>query len=193
MRLFLLTLTAILLSTLSTYAQYYRNTGRVGVDFMSLDAPDDTGFRYWVRYDRHLAQDRIVLSGTLGYANVANRRQYTLSTPVIFDGRPRQRVTADLTLSYDFIRSYRHALRLGGGLSVWYRQDDVVRQISLVPGNAPAIDHVEINETNVGYHLTAEYEYALTTRVVAAGRFGLANLGEAGISSLVGISLGRRF
>ncbi len=96
-----------------------KNSVRIGVDYMSLDAPDDLGFRYLARYARHLTNDRVVLEGSLGYLNIQNRR--LVANNFYFEGRPRQRVTADLTASFDFLRDTRQALRLGGGPSVWYR------------------------------------------------------------------------
>lgn len=55
----------------------YKNSIRIGVDYMSLDSPDDLGLRYGVRYARHFAGDRIVIEGSLGYLNIKNRRLLT--------------------------------------------------------------------------------------------------------------------
>ena len=174
----------------------YKNSVRVGVDYMSLDAPDDLGFRYAARYARHLMKDRIVLAGSIGYLNIQNRR-------LIFDnfyveGRPRQRITADLTASFDFLKSTHHALRLGGGPSIWYRRDDVLREARSVIGQngrpeGITVVNEKINETNVGYHLAAEYEYVIGTRTTLGVRVSMANLNRAGISSMAGLNLGYQF
>lgn len=174
----------------------YKNSIRVGIDYMSLDAPDDLGIRYVARYARHLANDRIVLEGSFGYLCIENRR--LVFNNFYFTGRPRQRVTADLTVSFDFLRDARHALRLGGGPSVWYRKDDRLREArSIVDQNGQitgvTILNEKVDEANFGYHLAAEYEYIIGARTTLAARVGMANLARAGISSIVGINVGYRF
>ena len=90
----------------------YKNSIRVGIDYMSLDAPDDLGLRYGIRYARHFIDDRVVIEGGLGYLNIKNRR--LVANNFYFEGRPRQRVTADLTALYDLLGNSRQAFRLGG-------------------------------------------------------------------------------
>lgn len=174
----------------------YKNTVGVGVDYMSLDGPDDLGLRYVARYARHIANDRIVLEGSLGYLSVKNRQ--LLVNNFYDEGRPRERLTADFTVSFDFLRSSRHALRLGAGPSIWYRKDDLLRsaQFSVQPnGTITDVTTVRnrIDETNFGYHIRAEYEYAFAPRTTLAGRVGIATLNRAGISSIAGLTLGYRF
>ncbi|GAB3789960.1 hypothetical protein GCM10028818_59350 [Spirosoma horti] len=187
----------LLICTFST-AQVinYKNSIRVGIDYMSLDAPDDLGLRYGVRYARHLANDRVVIEGSLGYLNIRNRR--LIANNIYFVGRPRQRITTDLTALYDLLSSNRQAFRLGGGLSVWYRKDEILREARTVPGQNGQPDGIEVfsektNETNVGFHLVAEYEYTVSARTSLAARVGMANLDKAGISSFVGINIGYWF
>ena len=174
----------------------YKNSVRLGIDYMSLDAPDDLGFRYGVRYARHLANDRIVLEGSLGYLSVENRRQ--VLNNFFFEGRPRQRITADLTVSFDLLRSLDHALRLGVGPSIWFRKDDIIREATAArnqSGNIVGVNvtNDRVDETNFGYHLMAEYEYAIASQITLAGRVGFASLNKAGISSIAGINVGYRF
>ena len=174
----------------------YRNSIRIGVDYMSLDAPDDLGLRYLARYARYLGDDRIVVEGSVGYLRIQNRR--LALNNFYFEGRPRQRVTADLTVSFDFLKSTHHALRLGGGPSVWYRRDDVLREARSDFGQNGQPEGItvvseKLDETNIGYHLAAEYEYVIGARTTLAARFGLANLNRAGISSIAGLNLGYQF
>ncbi|WP_420150810.1 hypothetical protein [Spirosoma sp.] len=174
----------------------YNNSIRIGIDYISLDAPDDLGIRYGLRYARHFANDRIVVAGSLGYLSIKNRRQ--VANNFYFEGRPRQRITADLTALYDILRSTRHAFRLGGGLSVWYRSDEILREARSVPGQNGQPAGIEIvsekaNETNVGFHLVAEYEYLIGSRTSLGAQVGMANLDKAGISSFAGINVGYRF
>jgi len=187
-----------LLCFLSAKAQVapYKNTVGVGIDYMSLDGPDDLGFRYVARYARHIANDRIVLEGSLGYLSVKNRR--LIVNNVYDEGRPRERLTADFTVSFDFLRSNRHALRLGAGPSIWYRKDDLLQSAQFTVQQNGAITDVttvrnQINETNFGYHIRGEYEYALAPRTTLAGRIGIANLNRAGFSSIAGLTVGHRF
>ena len=198
MNKFCLTAGLCLLLHAFTVAQVanYKNSIRIGVDYMSLDAPDDLGFRYGIRYARHFANDRIVLEGSLGYLNVETQR--LVANYFYFTGRPRQRVTGDVTISFDFLRSDRHALRVGGGPSVWYRRDDDWREARSITDQNGQVTNIllrseQTEETNIGYHVIAEYEYAITSRITLAGRFGVANLNIAGISSFAGVNVGYRF
>ncbi len=174
----------------------YKNSIRVGIDYMSLDAPDDLGVRYLARYARHLLNDRIVLEGSFGFLRIENRR--LVFNNIYFEGRPRQRMTADLTVSFDFLRSARHALRLGGGPSMWYRKDDLLREASWFvgpnsQGGSWAILSDKVDEVNFGYHIAAEYEHRIGPRTTLAGRIGMANLNRAGISATGGLNVGYRF
>ena len=174
----------------------YKNSIRVGIDYMSLDAPDDLGLRYGIRYARHFIDDRVVIEGGLGYLNIKNRR--LVANNFYFEGRPRQRVTADLTALYDLLGNSRQAFRLGGGLSVWYRRDEILREARSVPGQNGQPSGIEVvsekaNETNAGFHLIAEYEYVISTRISLGARVGMANLDKAGISSFAGVNVGYRF
>ena len=174
----------------------YKNTVGIGVDYMSLDGPDDLGLRYVARYARHIANDRLILEGSLGYLSVKNRR--LLVNNFYDEGRPRERLTADFTVSFDFLRSSRHALRLGAGPSIWYRKDDFLQSAQFTVQQNGTITDVttvrnQTDEANFGYHIRGEYEYTLTPRTTLAGRAGIANLNRAGFSSMAGLALGYRF
>lgn len=174
----------------------YKNTVGVGVAYMSLDGPDDLGLQYVARYTRHIANDRIVLAGSLGYLFVKNRR--LIINNVYDEGRPRERLTADFTVSFDFLRNNRHALRLGAGPSIWYRKDDFLQSAQFTVQQNGTITDVttvrnRIDETNFGYHIRGEYEYALAPRTTLGGSVGFANLNRAGFSSIAGLTIGHRF
>ncbi|GAB3760883.1 hypothetical protein [Spirosoma pomorum] len=163
---------------------------------MSLDFPDDLGFRYSLRYARHLANDRLILAATGGYLAVDNLIGEKNGQRVF--GNKRQRLTSDLTILVDFLKSSRHALRAGGGLSGWARQDNVViarqHQIDTRQGTAittaTAVQRENVTALTIGWHATVEYEYIFINRITASGRFLLANLGKAGISSMAGAAVG---
>lgn len=189
-------LSLLLFSMAEAQVATYKNSVRLGIDYMSLDAPDDLGFRYLARYARHLANDRLVIEGSLGYLSVENRRQ--VINNFFFEGRPRQRVTADLTLSFDLLNSPNHALRLGAGPSIWYRKDDRLRGAQTIRDQSGNIINVDItnervDEANFGYHLMGEYEYAIAPQITLSGRVGFASLNKAGISSIAGVNVGYRF
>ncbi|MPR34426.1 hypothetical protein [Salmonirosea aquatica] len=192
-----------LLSCSFTKAQVatYKNSVRAGIDYMSLDAPDDLGYRARLGYARHIGNDRLVFGVNLGYLKVRNWEHianiYTANNYSI-EGRPRERVTADVTVSFDFLKNQRHALRIGAGPSVWYRKDDRLRSAQYIVFENGTLTDVKtqwerFDELNVGYNLLAEYEYLITPEISIAGRFGVANLRRSGISSVFGLEVGYRF
>jgi len=198
MKSFCLLVSLFLASSFFANAQglHNRNSLRIGADYLSLDAPDDLGYRYMARYGRHVGRDRLVLEGSLGYFSTPNR--HLLAQQVYLTGLPRKRITADLTIAFDLLPSSHHALRLGGGPSIWYRSDDALRSASYVvhqDGSVTDISVVrrKINEVNPGYHLMGEYEYALMDNVTLGARIGIASFTKAGISSMAGINIGYRF
>jgi hypothetical protein len=139
------------------------------------------------------------LAATAGYLLTDNRRR-GFSGITAFGNR-RERATGDLTVLIDFLKNSRHALRIGGGLSVWARQDDVVTALgSFVEGGsgaaiitATSVQRESVTALNTGWHATTEYEYMFANHLTASGRFMLANLGRAGISLVAGLAVGYRF
>ena len=163
---------------------------------MSLDAPDDLGYRARVSYARHVGNDRLVFGVSLGYMKIQNWEH--IANGYSIEGRPRERVTADITVSFDFLKNQCHALRVGVGPSLWYRKDDRLRSANyLILENGMLTDvktqWKKFDELNVGYNLLAEYEYLITPEISLAGRFGVANLKRSGISSILGLEVGYQF
>lgn len=172
-----------------------RNSVRLGVDLTSLDAPDAVGTRYVGRLARHFGNDRIVVAAEAGYLYVTS-----LNRP--FNGvdpgpNRRERFTADATVLFDLLRHPRHALRLGAGLSAWYRRDDTYRgaRALFTPTGLQgvAIDRQQRNGLNTGGHVATEYEWLFDPRWGADVRLRLANLGDADISSVLGVGISYRF
>ncbi|QKZ14055.1 hypothetical protein [Spirosoma sp. KUDC1026] len=168
-KLYIITVLGFLFNTLAlAQPPAPKNSIQAGVDYMSLDFPDDLGYRYALRYARHLANDRLVLAATAGYLLTDNRS--TSPDDITAAGNKRQRLTGDLTILFDFLKSSRHALRAGGGLSGWARQDDIIIARSRSSfSNSEATDVLisasvqreNVTALNVGWHATAEYEYLL--------------------------------
>jgi hypothetical protein len=190
----------VCLSTLavSTFGQtpYPRYTIQKTFNLMTLDAPDARGLHQSLRVDRHLVNDRLVIAASIGYLKVLNR--FKISDNVTLEGRPRLRLTTDLTLLVDLLKSQRFGLRLGGGPSVWARRDDVINQLSV--GRTTEGDLVDVvaqrtrtSAVNFGYHFTGEFEAVIFPRVFLSAHVALANLKEAGYSSIAGVGIGYQF
>jgi len=177
-----------------TKTEQYRSSLTVGVEYLALDAPDDLGWRYTARYSRHLANDRLALSATTGYGRTRNER--TLTGTQYITGRPRERLTLDATLAFDFIRHPRHALRLGGGPSLWYRDEDRLLGALYTLRGDGTITNVRPTwqrqtAWDAGYNLLAEYEFAVTERWLASGNFKFAQI-RGFQNSLLGLGVGYR-
>lgn len=172
------------------------NSLRLGVEYTKLDKPDASALHYRLYYTRRLARDRIALSVSLGYMNVKNNR--LLANDFRFEGQPRQRVTTDLTISFDLLSSTRNSLRIGLGPSLWYRKDDTFLQANykLLPNGQLTdlvIKHDQIDELNFGYHFMIDYEYLITREISLGTRIGVYSLNEAGLSPSVGLTVGYGF
>lgn len=178
----------LLASALRAQVPTARHSVRLGVDLTSLDAPDAVSPRYVGCLGWHFANDRIVAAAEAGYLYVA-----TLNWP--FNGADpganrRERFTTDATVLFDLLGHPRHALRLGVGLSAWYRRDDTYRGATALfspTGLAGvAIDRQKRHGLNTGGHLATEYEWRLGPRWGVDVRLRVVNLKDAGISSVLG-------
>lgn len=175
----------------------YKNSIRIGADIMSRGGTDD--FVPVIRYGRHLANDRIVLAGSLGYHKDQNTLFASdLGYDASFGARPRQRFMFDLTASFDLIRHPRHAFRLGGGPSAWFRKDEVATGTTPAYSNGGRLigiyivrDRTEVG--NAGYNLAAEYEYTFSNRVTLGVRANRVDINKVGVSSGAGFNIGYRF
>lgn len=193
---YLLLLGSLLLSGLAqAQTPTHRNSIRLGVDLTSLDAPDAVGPRYVGRFARHVGKDRLVLAAEVGYIYAM-----TLNLPFNdVDPGPnhRERFTADATVFFDFLRHPRHALRLGAGLSAWYRRDNLYRGARAVftPTGLQgvSIDRQQRHGLNTGGHLATEYEWLFDRSWGIDVRLRLASLNGAGISSILGTGISYRF
>lgn len=118
---------------LSTFAQAqtpgFARSLSVDANVVELGNVSDPGFGYGISYTRHFINDRFTIGGRLGYADAPGQNEvyYTEDEEFRSYGRKSERFTADLRVSYNFLRSTRHALRLGVGPSVWSRKDDLLR------------------------------------------------------------------
>lgn len=169
------------------------NALRVGAEYMSLDAPDAMSYRFGGGYGLYL--NRLKLQAEVGFLTFQGQDQWINGIP--FEGQKRQRIMADLTFSFDFLKNKRHGLFVGLGPSLWYREDDSFSGATF--GSDPTGQIVIVNQQrkqirqfNLGYHFMAEYEYLVSPRIIISGRFGFADLNIAGSSSMAGFGLGYR-
>lgn len=194
-RYFLLLSSLLLSGLLHAQVPIGRNSIRFGVDLTSLDAPDAVAPRYVGRLTRHFGNDRIVVVAEAGYMRVTSLNQPFNDV----DPGPnrRDRFTADATVLFDLLRHPRHALRLGAGLSAWYRRDDTyggARTLTTPTGlQGVSIDRQQRHGLNTGWHVATEYEWLFNTRWSADVRLRVTSLRNAGISSMLGAGIGYRF
>lgn len=194
-RYFLLLIGLLVSGLLNAQAPVGRNSIRLGVDLTTLDGPDDIGPRYVGRLARHFRNDRILVAAELGYMRVTSINQPF--NDVIPDPNRRERFTGDVSLFVDVMHHPRHALRLGVGLSAWYRRDDIYRGgAALFSPNglqAVAINRQEHHTLNTGGHVATEYEWLFDPRWSADVRLRLANFNDTGMSFMLGTGISRRF
>ncbi|WP_020598511.1 hypothetical protein [Spirosoma panaciterrae] len=155
-----------------------RHSFRVGVDMMTLGGIDAIGLHYQARYARHLASDRMLLALSAGYFQ-RNSREY-IASDLYADSDQTQRLTTDFSILFDLLPSSRSALRVGGGLSYWYRSDKLITARNYSWASDQGLYNVQTSwrdeqEWNWGYHLTVEYEKRLTPQLALNGRLGWAN------------------
>lgn len=165
----------------------YRSSARLGVDIISLDAPDAVAPRYVARLARHFRNDRLVLAFEGGYARLVKSNQLFNT----FDPGPnrRERLTADVTLLWDVLPDPRHTLRLGGGLSAWYRHDDLYRGAATIGQDSFVVNRQAQQRGATGGHLAAEYEWLFNTRWGLDARVRVVTLREAGTSAILGMGI----
>ena len=176
----------------------YRHSIGVGFERVGLDAPDAIGNRGLLNYSRHFRNDRLVLGANLGYLNALNAKYLPGTNDYYVYGKRRERISADLTLAFDFLKHARHALRLGAGPSLWYRQDELFDggryTVNFTTGE---ITNVQVRwrqekEVNFGYNVLVEYEYAFTEQLLVSGKLKFFDSRTAGQSSIYGVGVGYR-
>ncbi len=192
---FLLFMGLLVSGLLNAQVPVGRNSVRFGVDLTTLDGPDDIGPRYVGRLARHFRNDRILIAAELGYMRVRSMNQSF--NDIVPDPNRRERFTADASLLVNVMRHPRHALRLGVGLSAWYRRDDIYRGGSALfsPNGlqAVAINRQEYHSLNVGGHVATEYEWLFDPRWSADVRLRVTNFNDTGMSFMLGTGISRRF
>ena len=173
----------------------YRHSVSLGFERVGLDGPDDIGNRYLGRYARHLFKDRLIVEAGLGYMSTLNRR--FIYNDFFVDGKRRKRITSDLTFAFDFLRTPRHAFRIGAGPSLWYRKDQILDAGLFTVSADGRVSNLRLRwhteeQINYGFNVLIEYEYAFTQHFTLAPRVSFVSLERAGQSSIYGLNLGYR-
>ena len=143
-------------------------------------------------WDRFLER----LIGLLGYLCALNKR--FIAHDYYVYGKRRERISADVTLAFDFLKQVRHALRLGAGPSVWYRQDQLLDETRYtIVLTTDEVSNVQVNwrqgrEVNFGFNVLVEHEYALTDQLLLSGKVKFVDLNKAGQSAIYGAGIGYR-
>lgn len=184
----------------------YKNSVQVGIDQTSIDV-NGSGHparRYTATYSRHLVNDRLILRGNLGYINhYVSEQAYPFN--YYYKTDQLRYTTADVTLLFDFLKSNRHALRLGGGPTLWHMSNRLAgfTTIHYTEGGG-AIESISFDRFperawRAGFNTAAEYEYALTpqltigARLTAIGFFGDDSKYIANSVTTAGLQVGYRF
>lgn len=177
-----------------------KNSISLDANAVTLGNVTETGSGYGFTYARHLAKDRVSIGGRLGYIK-ARGEDVTVNGFSSY-ARRSERFTADLTVAYNFLKSPRHALRLGVGPSAWLRKDDILRGFTFVKEeiDSPKIDRVDfaredVQEVNFGGHLMGEYEFSVTQSLVLGVRGDLVqfNRNKTALNRMAGFKVGYRF
>jgi hypothetical protein len=103
----------------------------------------------------------------------------------------------DATASFYLIQHPRHAFRLGGGPSAWFRKDEVAMGTRPVYSTGGRLISVEIvrdrtEEVNAGYNLAAEYEYTFGSRTTLGVWANRVDINKVGVSTGAGFNIGYR-
>lgn len=172
-----------------------RNAVQLGADFIGIDPANGLKFRYAAEYRRYFGRDKFSLNAAVG---VVSSQRTTVLVPdyVTVGTNTRQRITLDLTGSYNLLRSVHHSLRVGAGPSVWYRHDDLFAKVDPYPiptGTEPLIQRRQATGWNAGGHGTIEYGYALSLNTQVSLHTGAAIVGPLGFAPLFGMRAGYRF
>ncbi len=172
-----------------------KNAVQIGTDFLGVDPANGLKYRFAFDYRRYMARDKVGLGLSVGF--MGSQRTTILVPDLVSVGtNSRRRITVDMTATYNLLHSVHHALRIGGGPSVWYSADDLFVKVDPypVPSGTPIYTERSLTEGwNLGGHGLVEYTYALSLNTQVSLHTGAAIVGPAGFSPLFGLRAGYRF
>ena len=172
-----------------------KNAVQIGTDYLGIDPTNGLKYRFSFDYRRYMARDKIALGLSVGF--MGSQRETVLVPDLVSVGKnTRQRITIDMTASYNLFRSMHHALRIGGGPTAWYTNDDLFVKVEPypVPAGTPIYAQRQLTEAwAMGGHGLVEYTYALALNTQVSLYTGAALVGPSGLAPLFGMRAGYRF
>lgn len=172
-----------------------KNAIQIGTDYLGIDPANGLRYRFAFDYRRYIARDQVALGLSVGFMN--SQRETVLIPDLVSVGKnTRQRITVDMAAAYNLLHSVHHALRIGGGPSVWYTNDDLFEKVEPypIPVGTPVYTQRRLNQVwAIGGHGLIEYTYALALNTQVSLHTGAALVGPSGISPLFGLRAGYRF
>lgn len=166
-----------------SFAQKTNKIG-LGIQYTSLDLPDDRIFIPNINYQKMINR-RFFVSLVVGYAQINGFDKFFKTIP-----EKRSRFTTDIIAQVAVLRFKENYLKIGGGTSIWYRNDNIVDTFKFdLSDQTRILDYKYKSNTgwNVGYNLMSELEISCSKQVSLSSNFGVANLGNAGISTILGV------
>jgi hypothetical protein len=190
MKLYLFFISTILLISAESKSQNYTKSKLgVGLNYITLDLPDDITFFPKINY-QHQFHRRLFGTIELGYLHYNGRENTFNILPEV-----RQRITLDLSGKIAIAKYKNNYLKIEGGSSIWYRNDKLINQIKFIaepPDYVPQITSYKENnlsDWNVGYHLGGELDISLGMRFSMVGHVRIIQFKRVGTSSLLGIAV----
>ncbi|MBO0950718.1 hypothetical protein [Fibrella forsythiae] len=172
-----------------------RNSIQIGADHFGIDPANGLKYRFALDYRRYASRDRLSLGVSAGF--MSSQRLTVLVPDFVSVGtNSRRRVTLDLTATYNLLHSVHHALRIGGGPSAWFSDDDLFVKVYPypIPSGSPIYAVRSLSKNwNLGGHATVEYTYALALNTQVSLHGGAAIVGSSGVIPFLGFRAGYRF
>jgi hypothetical protein len=166
-------------------AQISQNRIGLGIDYLSLDLPDDMVFSPNINYQRQFNK-RLFISTKMGYVNYSGKDSFSQSIP-----ENRKRIMLDIRPSFAVLKYKSNYFKIGAGPSFWYRDDDLVKQIRFSldsPNQIIEYKKTRTKEVNVGLSLYSEIDIAIIKKISIVGSFGFSTFKKAGSNSILGIT-----
>lgn len=173
----------------------YAQKNRIGVNYSltTLDLPDDIVNNYQVNYQRNISK-RLFLFSDINFIYYNGIEDLLYILP-----EKRRRIGLDLGLKFAIIKYKENYLKLGIGLSNWYRNDDLIKEIKFelnsVDNKPKIIDYYPVNleSNNLGFNLNSDLEISLSKKIYTEGHIKIINVYKGGIISILGLGIGVKF
>ena len=172
---------------------FVKNRLGIGVNYVTLDLPDDIVIFPKVNY-QHQFNKRLFGAIELGYLNYNGKENIFNIIP-----ETRKRITIDVSGKFTLLKYKNNYLKIEAGPSIWYRDDKLINQIKFLSKPPDYVTKIvsykdnHINDWNLGYHFGMELEVSMGRRFSTIGYARSIHLNSAGTSSLLGIAILYKF